>query len=138
MSVDDYGIEVLKKAAVELVANDKSEYKLRVFSEPGDSNPPSGLQTAGRITTMNVSASAIALPTTALTDRNALSIRNLDSTTTLYVGFHTGVTATDTVGTDSGWQVGPDENIQFDITDDIVIYGIVASGTIKVQVMELS
>ncbi len=98
----------------------------------------SGLKVGGKITTILVSTTALALPATALTDRNAIAIRNLSDTDILYIGFDTLITANDVLGTTAGWQVGPQENLQFDITDAVVIYGIAASGSIKVQIMELA
>jgi len=98
----------------------------------------SGLSTAGRNTTLSVGTTAIPLPATPLTDRNALSIRNLDLVSNLFIGFADTVTATTTVGTLSGWIVGPNETYNVDIQDDIIIFGIIASGTIKVQVQELA
>ncbi len=98
----------------------------------------SGLKVGGKITTILVSTTALALPATALADRNAIAIRNLSDTDILYIGFDTLITANDVLGTTAGWQVGPQENLQFDITDAVVIYGIAASGSIKVQIMELA
>jgi hypothetical protein len=88
---------------------------------------------------MDVSNSAVLLPTTALLNRNSLSIRNLSNTNTLYVGFTSGVTADSVNGTTSGWDVGPQESFNLDITDDIVIYGICETGKpVKIKVMELA
>lgn len=98
----------------------------------------SGLKVGGKITTILVSTTALPLPATALADRNAIAIRNLSDTDILYIGFDTLITANDVLGTTAGWQVGPQENLQFDITDAVVIYGIAASGSIKVQIMELA
>lgn len=100
---------------------------------------PSGLKTAGRITTMNVTDTVTLLPTTNLTARNSLSITNLSAGDTLYVGFSNLVTADRTLGTNAGWEVGPNEGLNFDITDDIDIYGIAEAGkTVLVKIMELA
>lgn len=100
---------------------------------------PSGLFTAGKITTMNVTDSAIALPSTPLSGRNSLSLTNLSLTDTLYIGFSTGVTANRTIGINAGWEVGPQEGFNLDIQDDIIIYGITETGkTILIKVMELA
>lgn len=98
---------------------------------------PAGLRTAGRITTMLVGTSATELPAVALTNRNALSVTNL-SNVTLYIGFSAAVTADSVVGLNSGWEIGPNEGFNIDITNNIPIYGIVASGSITIKVMELS
>lgn len=98
---------------------------------------PKGLSTELKNTVLNVSTTAIPLPATALTARNFIAIRNLDLTETLYIG-NSDVVANDSVGNTAGWQVGPNETYNVDITDAIIIYGVVASGTIKVQIQELA
>jgi len=97
----------------------------------------SGLSKNGLNTTLTVGTNAVPLPATALVDRNALSIRNLDTNIGLYIGFDTGVTATQTNGTASGWLIGPSESYNVDITNNIVVYGI-ATQDIQVQVQELA
>lgn len=99
---------------------------------------PSGLRTAGKVTTLDVTTTAAVLPATALTDRNAMSVHNLSTTTTVYIGFDSGVTADAVNGTTSGWELGPGEFFNTDITDGIFLYAIVSTGTAKVKVMELS
>lgn len=99
---------------------------------------PSGLRTAFKITTMNVTDTASAMPASPLTDRNALVIHNLDTLETLYLG-NSGVTADRTLGTDAGYEIQPGSFFNFDITDDIIIYGIAESGkTIKIKVLEIA
>lgn len=98
---------------------------------------PSGLHVAGRVTTMSVSTSAVALPATALTNRNAISVTNLSTSQTLFIGFSSSVTADRAIGTNAGWEIGPNEGFNLDIKDNIVIYGI-SAGSITVKIMELS
>ena len=99
---------------------------------------PSGLRTKGQVTTLNITSTASAIPATPLTKRNALSLTNL-SAFTLFIGYTTSVTADRSIGTNAGWEVGPNEGFSVDITDSIQIYGIAESGnTILVKVMELS
>lgn len=98
---------------------------------------PSGLHVAGRVTTMAVSTSAVALPATALTNRNAISVTNLSTSQTLFIGFSSSVTADRAIGTNAGWEIGPNEGFNLDIKDNIVIYGI-STGSITVKIMELS
>lgn len=98
----------------------------------------SGLKNGGRITTTIVSTTAVALPTTPLTARNAIAIRNLSNEDTLYIGFDNLVEANDNVGSTAGWQVGPQENLQFDVTETVILYGIASVASLKVQIMELS
>lgn len=97
----------------------------------------SGLSTALSITTLNVSTTALKLPATPLVNRNNIMIHNLSTTETLYIG-NSNVTADRALGTTAGFEIGPDSFISIDITDDIEIYGRVASGTIKVKVMEFA
>lgn len=99
---------------------------------------PEGLNIAGRNTTLSVSTTAIPLPAIPLANRNAMSIRNLSQTDVLYIGFDSSVTADSVVGITSGWQLGPNEGFNIDVQGSIPIYGIAASGSILVQVMELS
>lgn len=96
----------------------------------------SGLSVAIKVTTITVGTTEVALPATALSGRNSISINNKDSTTTLYLG-PTGVTADDAAST-GGWEVPPQFTFGTDITDAVTIYGIVASGSITVKILELA
>lgn len=99
---------------------------------------PSGLRNALKVTTMNITDTAGAIPATALTDRNAITIHNLDVTETIYVG-NSDVEADRDLGTTAGWEILPGSFLNFDITDDITLYGIAESGkTVKIKVMEIS
>lgn len=140
MSVDDFGTSGLRKALNEIVPDDNTEYYLatKVIEAIDGSFAPSGLSNAGKVTTISVSTTASLIPTTALTNRNAISVLNTSSTTTLYLGFANTVTADTVVGTTSGWEVGPNEIWHVDITDSIPLYGIVASGSILVKILEVS
>lgn len=98
-----------------------------------------GLKTQGKVTTMTVSHTPTPLPATPLTKRNSLAVTNLSSSDILYIGFSSSVTADATIGTNAGWEVGPNEGFNLDIQDDIIIYGITQSGiTIKIKIMELA
>lgn len=98
---------------------------------------PSGLRTNIKTTTMDVGTTATKLPATALTGRNSLEIHNLDSNETLYVG-GASVTADRVNGTTSGKEVDAGSFWSLDITDDIEIYGIVATGTVKLKITEVA
>ena len=98
---------------------------------------PRGLSVDHKNTMMEVSTIATPLPSVPLVERNSLSIRNLSATEILYIG-KSDVVADENIGTTAGWQIGPNETYNVDITDSIIIYGRVASGTIKVQVKELA
>ncbi len=100
---------------------------------------PTGLSVGGENTTIDIGDTATLLPATPLTDRNALSVHNTDSTEFLYVGFDSGVTADSVVGTTSGRQVGPGLALNFDVRDGVVLYAIAETGkTIRVHIMELA
>lgn len=98
---------------------------------------PVGLSVDHKNTVMDVSTTAVAMPMTPLTGRNSLAIRNLSLTETLYIG-KSDVTADTVNGNTSGWQVGPNETYNVDITSEIIIYGRTSSGSIKVQTRELA
>lgn len=104
----------------------------------GISAVPSGLRNDFKITTMDVTDTQTAIPVTPLTDRNAMSIFNMSTTDTLYIG-KTGVTADAVLGNTSGWEIGPQESFNSDVKDTIVFYAIAATGkTIRVKIMEIS
>ena len=98
----------------------------------------SGLRQAIRITTMLITDTAIALPAVALTGRNSVTIHNKSSTLTLYVG-PSDVVAGDDIGTTAGYEIPPNSFLNFDVSADILLFGVVASGqSIKVKIMELA
>jgi len=100
---------------------------------------PSGLTVAGSVKTLDISSTAIAIPATALSMRNSLSLTNLSLVDILYVGFTASVTADRALGSNAGWEVGPNEGFNLDIKDNIVIYGITEVGkTVRVKIMELA
>ena len=98
----------------------------------------SGLALAMKVTTMHVTDIANQIPATPLAKRNAIAITNLDSVNTIYLGPST-VTTGRTLGTTCGWEVGPNETFNVDITDGIEIYAIADSGvTVLTKVLELA
>lgn len=97
---------------------------------------PSGLRTAFKCTTQTISTTAQALPTIPLDKRNSIVIYNA-STEILYIG-NADVTADFIEGTTSGWQVDPKSYFPTDITTDVVLYGIFASGSHKIQILEIA
>lgn len=98
-----------------------------------------GLKVSGRNTTMDVSDVAITLPAAPLTARNSLSLTNLSTVDTLYIGFASNVTPDRALGTTAGWEVGPNEGFNLDIQDNILIYGITEAGkTVRIKIMELA
>jgi hypothetical protein len=138
LEVSDHGLEVLKKAATVPDDTFKSRYAIRVTGQNFSGNfTLSGLSLDQENTVMDIGTTAVPLPASPLVSRNSLAIRNLSLTETLYIG-KADVTADTVNGSTSGWQVGPNETYNVDIRDTILVYGVVASGTIKVQIRELA
>jgi hypothetical protein len=135
----DHGLDVIRRSAEVLTPDDPdfNFYVLRTVIERGGVST-SGLSTDCVITTFDVSTTPVALPATPLVGRNSISIHNKSPDTILYISKRSDVTADSVNGTISGWEVFPESIYNIDITDNIVLYGVVASGTIKVKVMEVS
>lgn len=85
-------------------------------------------------TVVNVGATATALPATSLADRYSMIVQNLGSVV-VYIG-DANVTANE--ASTGGYQLQKDgDSIAIDISDDIVLYGIIASGTSPCSVLEV-
>jgi len=119
----------------DIAYHDGSNYRLRTSST--GTFVFSGLSTAFIPTTMQVSTTAIKLPTTPLTARNHISIFNTSETETLYLG-NSDVTADRALGTTAGAEIQPLGSFNIDITDSIELYGIVATGSIVVKIYEVA
>jgi hypothetical protein len=114
--------------------DETGDVAVRVFADNFSGTfTPSGLNVSGRVTEVTLSDSAwTALPTTALTNRNAISIQNW-SGTQIKVNYNNGVSGyVGMVITGSGGERS------YDITDDIVIYAKAQSGTPTITVEELA
>lgn len=97
-----------------------------------------GLTKGIKVTTMMVGDIAVGLPAIPFEGRNAISIHNKSETITLYIG-PSNVTADSVVGTTSGAEIGPNEFINFDITDNVKIYGRCPVGQeAMVKIMEIA
>lgn len=84
-------------------------------------------------TVITVTTSATALPSTALSGRKTVLVQNVSSAT-VYIG-NAAVTADE--ASTGGYQLQYDgDSVVMDFTDDIVVYGIVATGTSTVVVWE--
>ncbi len=137
--VDDHGIEAIRKSAEELVPGDKSNYYIKTGLTGGGEITPSGLNTEGKNTTIDIGDTYAKLPSTPLNDRNALSIHNTSTTDILYIGFDSNVTADNVLGNTSGRQLGTGQVMNFDVTNNVEIYAIAPTGkTIRVHLMELA
>lgn len=139
MSVDDHGIEGIRKSAHQVIPGDKSEYYLLVdLLNKVISTQPSGLSKDWRISTMSVGDVALALPIIPLADRNSIIIHNKSTTDKIYIG-KSNVTADTVVGITSGWEMLPNSYYAIDVKDSIVIYGRCETGkSVIVKVMELA
>ena len=139
---------LLKKASVALsnievtaVASGACSYQVfakglssgEVDIAAGATFTPSGLTVGGLTTEVDINdASWVALPTTALTDRNALSVQNVS-------GFEMKVRYT-AAGGYNGMVIATGAERHYDITDSITLYGraISGAGTVSVNVEELA
>jgi hypothetical protein len=93
---------------------------------------PSGLNVSGRVTEVTInSASWTALPSTPLTDRNAIGIQNL-SGQDIKVNFDSGIAGF------VGMVIADGSERTYDITDNIVIYAKSSSGSAVVNVEEIA
>jgi hypothetical protein len=90
----------------------------------------SPLNSAIKSTAVTVTTSATQIPATALTSRKSVSIYN-NSSETVYLG-DSGVTVA------QGSPLKQDASIEIDLGPDLVVYGIVNSGTADVRIAELS
>lgn len=94
-----------------------------------------------KITTLDIGDVATKLPATPAAGRISMDIRNLsginEPNDILYIGPNASVTATDTVGTSSGWQIGPGEGDNVELRASKEAWAIAPAGlTIRVQVRE--
>lgn len=90
-----------------------------------------------RVTTMDVTDTAIPIPAIALPNRVAVAIYNTSTLNTLYYSHSATVTADTVLGITSGWEIGAQETANESISDAEVIYAIAETGkTIRIKVRE--
>lgn len=94
----------------------------------------SGLSIGMEVTKLTVSTTAVALPTTALAQRNSIIIFNSDTTNSLFIDDNSSVT---TSGANEGWEILPRSSFSVDITDSISIFGI-ADAPVAIKILELA
>lgn len=95
----------------------------------------SGLSTDLAVTKQTITDTAAAIPTTALTDRNSMIIKNCDVANSVFIGKST-VTAS---GANEGWEIEPDSFYSLDITDGITLYAICDTAlTADIKILELA
>ena len=81
---------------------------------------------------VTVTATATAIPTTPMNNRKAISVRNWDSSNTVYIG-------TSTVTTATGYPLQPYESFPFDVSQGLALYGICDTGlTAEIRYVEIN
>lgn len=110
---------------------------VRIIGDISGDFTTSGLKVAMRVTTMNVTSTATPIPATALTGRNSIAIENF-SNETIYVNQTALVTADRALGTTAGHEIPAGNGFNLDITDDIILHAICATGPALVKVTELA
>lgn len=81
-----------------------------------------------RSSAVTIAVTATAIPATSLFGRQSINIVNVGATT-VYIG-HSGVT------TSNGIPVLSGASLPMDVGPDVIIYGIVVSGTEEVRILE--
>lgn len=81
-------------------------------------------------TAVNVSVGTTAIPSTALTGRKSMSIKNVTSTTA-YIG---GINVSST----NGFTLEQSESYDLDVTATVAIYGVSQIGTATLRIMEFN
>ncbi len=117
--------------------NNKKAQRVIISNQPVDIEGTltfSGLSIGMEVTKLTVSTTAIALPTTALAQRNSIIIFNEDTTNSIYIDDNNSVT---TSGANEGWEILPRSSFSVDITDSISLYGIADAAT-AVKILELA
>lgn len=126
---EDHGLEIIRRAA-ELIQTDPTCYRLRTTATGTFSR--TGLSVSGKVTIVSINTSTwTALPATALTDRNAISIQN-QSDETIKVNYDTGVSGF------VGMEIPAGGERFYNITDDVVIYAKSSSTTVSIAVEEVA
>lgn len=130
-------IDDFKAWVTEVDPNDssKSIQKLRVFLDNFTAEfSPSGLKNEGRHSEITVNDSSwTALPSSALGDRNAMAIQNNSTVSNVKVNYD------NTVPTYTGMTIRKNGGErQYDIKETIVIYAKAETGTVTLDIEELS
>lgn len=119
MSVDDFGLEVLKKAAEEIVSGDKSEYVLITKKVTGAS-------VAVEVTEMSSTPAQITIPANA----SRIYIKHITPPRTVHLG------PDSTVSTSTGYPIENDiEYIIDDPDSNLELFGVASGGTFDIFVM---
>jgi len=120
----DFNLNTLEKGKFAL--DSEGEVVIRTFAKA------SGLNTGGKITEVTINDSSwTALPTTALSGRNALSIQNLS-------GGEIKINYDNTVGTYTGIVIQNGAERYYDVGETIIIYAKSLSGNRTINIEELA
>lgn len=129
MAVDDHGLEVLKKSGEYVTAGDKSDYYIKTKVLDASFQPDGYV--AGIITKVTLSDSAwTALPTTALIDRQTVSLQNR-SGQNIYVNY------VNTANVADSWVIPDQYERSWPVQEGAVIYARSSSGSVDIIVEEL-
>lgn len=125
--VEDSGLEVLRKAAE---VETPTVYRLRTTGSGVFT--PAGLHVGGLITEVALnSVTWTALPAGALLDRNAIALQNRS-------GIEVKINYSASVVGYVGIVIADGNERQYDITDDIILYGKSETGTPTIIVEEIA
>lgn len=136
---------VLDRERDKFVENPSGETSVRVMvsNQSGDAVPVVGAFNISAptgpfsITVANVTDTAANPIALALADRVSISIRNRSAVNTIYFGNSNLVTADNT--STGGWEIGPEEDFNIDLTDANVFFLIAPSGqTATVKILEIA
>ena len=87
-----------------------------------------GINSAIKPTAVTVGATATAIPATARKGRKSILVKNVGDAS-VYFG-------DDTVTTANGYPVAANGILELDLGENVVLYGIVATGTQEVRILE--
>jgi len=86
---------------------------------------------SGLVTALNLTGTAVSLPTTPLPKRRALSVSNNSTAQTIFIGFDPGITPS------TGFPILPNGQLSMDINSEVILYGVTNGPTVDVRVLEL-
>lgn len=132
--VKDHGLEVLRKAGMIPDLSSPQLYALRtkIIDALEGSFKPSGLNEGGKITEVSINSSIwTELPSTALTNRNAICIQNSS-------GVEIKLNYDNTVETYTGIAMQTGSERYYDISDQIKLYAKSTSGTVTIVIEEIA
>ena len=114
-------------SAYNLQLNANKDLKITLDSETIDITP---LKSSVLNTAVEVAVGTTAIPSSALSNRKSMSIKNVTSTTA-YIG---GITVSST----NGYTLTEGESYDADVSETVAMYAVSKSGTASLRVMEFS